>query len=715
MNFLKNITRVQSACLLALVIFPIYLFSMSPSVTVGDSGEFIAAASSLSLPHAPSYPLFTLLGKCAILLNPWANIAYKSNLLALFFGVMSCVFLFILARQLGLRGISSAFAAAIFALSGLLREQSAATEVFTLNAFFLILIACVLCADRESFSPTLKMGLSGFLLGLGLGNHHTLVLTGSLVALFYAHWKTEKPFAGQGMWGDVVRDALFFGLFFTAGFSIYLFLPIRSLQEPPLDWSNPENLANFIRVVTRADYGSLSLTLGEKLPRNLDSAIGQIVRYVDSLAGHFTWPVLALSFLGWVAWFFRDARRAGAFLAFFLLCGPGFLILGNLPFDAQSNGILPRFYLMSMVPLVLACGFFMEEVIIRFPALAFLFLLVPAGMLYVFAPHLAVYRSDFTAYDYGRNLLRSLKPGSILFMDGGDDTFYTLAYFSISEGRRKDAEFHDRGGLIFRNPYGSDFRKITKLEKEARRQEVERAYLGLRPLYYATFNPEALQGAALMHRGLVSEAVPSSLDPKSPQARQKFLEDYRAAGYVYWHVYSERGVYEAELPHLYRERALLPIYPFLAGQPEGRLDYFRRAAGFGTDILWLRGNLTWESSLRGYELSAEEKFDEARKTYEFILETDPQFVSAYCNLGVLAEKRNDLERAENYYRKAIQHDPQYPEAYYNLGALYWKREKWSEVIRMFEKVRALNLGHPAAAHYMELARQKMHSAGVRKK
>jgi hypothetical protein len=45
------------------LIFWFYLKQASPVVTTGDSGEFITAAATLSLPHAPSFPLFTLMGR----------------------------------------------------------------------------------------------------------------------------------------------------------------------------------------------------------------------------------------------------------------------------------------------------------------------------------------------------------------------------------------------------------------------------------------------------------------------------------------------------------------------------------------------------------------------------------------------------------------------------------------------------------------------------
>ena len=45
------------------------------------TGELITAAHELGVAHPPGYPLFTLLGKLFIVAIPWANPAWRMNLL----------------------------------------------------------------------------------------------------------------------------------------------------------------------------------------------------------------------------------------------------------------------------------------------------------------------------------------------------------------------------------------------------------------------------------------------------------------------------------------------------------------------------------------------------------------------------------------------------------------------------------------------------------
>src|SRR3989344_9138289 len=103
--------KFLAAAILILALTPFYLRSMNPSVSVGDSGELIAAGATLSLPHAPSYPLFSLLGKAAIALNPFGHCALRVNLLSLFCGLATGAMLFLLALRLGLSFPVSLFSA----------------------------------------------------------------------------------------------------------------------------------------------------------------------------------------------------------------------------------------------------------------------------------------------------------------------------------------------------------------------------------------------------------------------------------------------------------------------------------------------------------------------------------------------------------------------------------------------------------------------------
>ncbi len=64
--------------------FAVYLFTLSPTVGLEDSGEFIAAVASLGVAHPSGYPLYVVLGKLYTLLIPFGDIAWRVNLFSAF-------------------------------------------------------------------------------------------------------------------------------------------------------------------------------------------------------------------------------------------------------------------------------------------------------------------------------------------------------------------------------------------------------------------------------------------------------------------------------------------------------------------------------------------------------------------------------------------------------------------------------------------------------
>ncbi|KAJ1494533.1 hypothetical protein T484DRAFT_1765231 [Baffinella frigidus] len=60
----------------------IYLATMHRTLAGGDSGDLIANACSLGVPHPPGYPLHTLLAALFVRLIPFGSPALRVNLLS---------------------------------------------------------------------------------------------------------------------------------------------------------------------------------------------------------------------------------------------------------------------------------------------------------------------------------------------------------------------------------------------------------------------------------------------------------------------------------------------------------------------------------------------------------------------------------------------------------------------------------------------------------
>ena len=75
----------------------VYARTMQGSASFWDSGEFIAAAWRLGIPHSPGTPLYVLVGRVFTLLPlPLLTVAQKVNLLSAFCGAAGILFAYML-------------------------------------------------------------------------------------------------------------------------------------------------------------------------------------------------------------------------------------------------------------------------------------------------------------------------------------------------------------------------------------------------------------------------------------------------------------------------------------------------------------------------------------------------------------------------------------------------------------------------------------------
>lgn len=684
-----------------LIVFAVYLYTLCPTVSVGDSGEFITAASTLSLAHPPAYPLYSLLGKMFTFFFPFGNPAYRMNLMSAFFAVLT---LFLISKLI--TNHYSLIAILILAFSPVFWLQSLVSEVFTLNTFFAVLLIFILSSPRLPITYHRRLYLFSFLFGLGLGNHHTLVLL--LPGFAYFWWTKRKEVT--------LRSSLFALCFFLLGFSIYLYLPIRSINNPPLDWGNPETLKTLWRVVTRADYGSLRLMLesGEKKL----SIFAILARFFFGLKENYTFLGLILSLLSLVFLAYKERDKFVFLFLLFFFSGPFFIVLSNLPDSAESWGVIERFYILPLAVLTIALGYGLSYILRLLKnspifviktiqiILFLLFLSIPA---FLFMKNFPVVnrRNFYFAYDYGKNNFRTLAPNSYFIMDGGDDTFFTTAYLKYVEKRRIDIRPFDRGGLIFAHPYGKDFRQLTREEKNKRREEVE-SKLALskeRRVYYSTMNEKILPGFKLSQNGILYkvESVAAGFIPPVPIK----------SGPPVWEFYNLRNIPQDSLKE-YRVRALAPIYAYLNGvekQKNGDLQdalkEWNYAYSLGKDVKWLKSNLIYTLTELGIKYYYEKNYLYAEECFVGALKIDSLYSLGYTNLGVIQEAKGENEKAKESYLQAIRIDPQAVDAYYNLAVIYWKEANWQKVVELLERVLEINPQHQQARRYLEQAKLRM--------
>ncbi|HDL03197.1 MAG TPA: DUF2723 domain-containing protein, partial [candidate division Zixibacteria bacterium] len=94
--------RSLAIWLMPLIVFVgsliLYIRTMAPSLYWGDSAAFASASYILGLPHSPSFPLYTLLGRLFMLI-PGLEPAFASNLMSAIFAALAVMMFYMLAKM----------------------------------------------------------------------------------------------------------------------------------------------------------------------------------------------------------------------------------------------------------------------------------------------------------------------------------------------------------------------------------------------------------------------------------------------------------------------------------------------------------------------------------------------------------------------------------------------------------------------------------------
>jgi hypothetical protein len=177
----------------------VYLLTVAPTVTFWDAGEFMAAAYSMGVPHAPGTPLFVLLGRVLSLLPLGLSTAFKMNLLSVLSGAVASGLLYLLAayileRTTGdgpLRNVvtyGGAFSAGVI-FTGLRTVWLNTTEfeVYGLATATMLLVGwlMVYMGDTNSFQRSRRtLLLVVYIISLSIANHLIVMLAAPGVAVF---------------------------------------------------------------------------------------------------------------------------------------------------------------------------------------------------------------------------------------------------------------------------------------------------------------------------------------------------------------------------------------------------------------------------------------------------------------------------------------------------------------------------------------------------
>jgi tetratricopeptide (TPR) repeat protein len=425
----------------------LYISGLSPTIAWRDSAEFIPVVHTLGISHPSGSPTYTLLTKPMTFL-PIGSIALRVNMFSALLGALSIALLFALLCDLLVEAppwprVSAASGGALFLLlSESFWRFSEVAEVYTLQNCLLIILMMLLLKARQArtllhTSPSRFYWLFAFVYGLSAGVHATMALFAPAFLLFV--WLTE-PYQFRP------KALAFLTFFFVLGLAVFLYLPLRSLSDPALNWGDPRTWQQFLAHLSdRKDAAILLVFSGSKL-------LHQIRVYLANLANEFFTPGLVLGLLGCLNIFRIDKPLA-------LLLG--LIFLGNVSFFVRlwtvAFGFLPSFVIFALwigygvhaCLRVLATLYQRGRPRIPQSVVQACLLGGIAITLGTLAKHhaaVAAQTGNYSAELYGQQLLAQLPSDAILF---SQDAWFTLLYLQHVERQRPDLTVLLQGAVFF--------------------------------------------------------------------------------------------------------------------------------------------------------------------------------------------------------------------------------------------------------------------------
>jgi len=313
--------------LLVAISFCIYLTTMCRSVGFTDSGELATVICTLGIAHPTGYPLFTLLGKCWMMIPaPLEEILqlniFAALLTAIAVGVFFKTTLILRRSVLVFHGrsqkrkelndhrfiLASAIASLVLGFSTTFWSQSTTIEVYPLHLVLIMLSILLFVGGleeqlRQFHVLSRKLILFAFVLGLSFSNHMTTILLAPGFLWLY--------FRVFGFGKESFRRILKIAPFFLLGLSIYLYLSIRSSANPLLDWGHPATLERFFWHISGKQF-RVWMFSGWSVVQKQSSY------FVNNFTSEFHLVIVVCIVIGMFV-LFRRSRRMFIFLAFLFL------------------------------------------------------------------------------------------------------------------------------------------------------------------------------------------------------------------------------------------------------------------------------------------------------------------------------------------------------------------------------------------------------------
>ena len=371
---------------------------LCPSISSGDSGELAASAHILGIPHPPGYPFYMILGRLFSMIFP-GNPALGMNILSSIFAILSLLLIFQILLDFGIKPQIAFIPSILLSIHPLFLQFATITEVYTITSFFFLLELLLLKRDNYL--------LLSYVVGISFLIHPMLWIIG-----VYSLYKILK------------RDYRLI-IYSFVGISVILYLPIRSISNPLIDWGNPETLRGVISHILRFEYYR-----EVKVP--------------------FTFLIIYKEFLIWLKITLRDTNFLLLLLPFaiksvkkeYLLL----LLAYSLPLalflhfkpnelNLEANRV---FFLPQLILILILSTFALKRIKMKFLPIVGTFILT---VFFILGYQERLFQRSWTSFDYIKTILeqteidkRSWRP---VILSRGDALTFPLLYTEVLTERIK--------------------------------------------------------------------------------------------------------------------------------------------------------------------------------------------------------------------------------------------------------------------------------------
>lgn len=488
-----------------------------------DGGDLISAAATWGVPHPPGYPTYTLLLALFVRLFP-NQPAAGGNLFSAISGALAAAFCGLLIWEILDRlaqgweqkrwiGLAAAAGALTFAFTPLVWCQALITEVYTFHLLLVSVFFYLLLRWRKTGRG---LGLCAFVFGLGLTHHLTIVfvLPAALMILIDGRKHLEralfpKGYPGADQWNgssDEKRTkirwrALFIVVgTFLAGLVPFAYLPLAARKIPPVNWENPQNWNNLLKLVLAARYRQNFLGAS---PSDVYERLAEWTRLVPPV---FLAPLIVILFIVFIWILLRNPAIGSMVGIFVVLCG-GYA-LGYRTSDYWVN-LLPAFLFIAGGIAVgiwrLLCWLGKKRWRFSGWAAVLVTVIMPVGLLVTQWNQMDISR-DHDATEYIDAVTETIEPDALVFAKG-DQSIFTLWYARYTLNGRKDwvpilptfLRSYWYRLILAENHQGLDLRS-TGLGAEALETMIER-HIDTRPIYLTWEDETTMEHYSLIEAG----------------------------------------------------------------------------------------------------------------------------------------------------------------------------------------------------------------------